>query len=182
MIAFSKLQEMIKLLTNQPNKIRCHDETCGVYSQQYGAPMKRMGTATAPPPEQPSQKSTTVLVVIAGLLLVGLIYSVVVRDAPASCPNELVGAWITSANGYENGMLVFTKTGVLFSVGFEHLDAQAMRRIDVSTEGPRTLYTIVYGDSRRDEQTLSFYYHTKDHTITFKNQAHLVWTRKAVES
>lgn len=144
--------------------------------------MKQMQTATASPTQQPSNRPTTVLLVIGGLLLIGLIYSVVVRDQPVSCPNELVGAWITAANGYENGMLVFTKTGVSFSVGFEHLDAQAMRRIDVSAEGPRTLYTIVYGDSRSDEQTLSFYYHTKDQTITFKNQAHLVWTRKAVES
>lgn len=144
--------------------------------------MKRMGAATTTLTEQPSNQSTTILVVIGGLLLVGLIYSVVVRDPAVSCPNELVGAWITSANGYENSMLVFTKTGVSFSVGFEHLEAQAMRRIDVSAEGPRTLYTIVYGDSRSDEQTLSFYYHTKDQTITFKNQAHLVWTRKAMES
>lgn len=154
----------------------------GFPPNQYGAPMKRMQTATASPTQQPSNKSTTVLLVIGGLLLIGLVYSVVVRDQPVSCPNELVGAWITAANGYENGMLVFTKTGVSFSVGFEHLDAQAMRRIDVSAEGPRTLYTIVYGDSRSDEQTLSFYYHTKDQTITFKNQAHLIWTRKTVES
>ena len=173
---------MIKLLTNQPNKIRCHDKGFGMSSQEYGAPMKRMGTATASPTQQSSNRSTTVLLVIGGLLLIGLVYSAVVRDQPVSCPNELVGAWITAANGYENGMLLFTKTGVSFSVGFEHLDAQAMRRIDMSTEGPRTLYTIAYGDSRSDEQTLSFYYHTKDHTITFKNQAHLVWTRKAVES
>lgn len=144
--------------------------------------MKHMGTATTPPIAQPSNKFTTVLVVIGGLLLVGLIYSAVVRNEPVSCPNELVGAWITTAKGYEEGMLVFTRTGVSFSVGLEHLDAQAIRRIDVSTEGPRTLYTIVYGNSRSDEQTLSFYYHTKDQTITFKNQSHLIWTRKAVES
>jgi hypothetical protein len=144
--------------------------------------MRQAATATAPPAEQPSNKSTTVLLVIAGLMLVGLIYSVVVRDEAVSCPNELVGAWVTSAKGYEDGMLVFTKTGVSFSVGAEHLDAQAMRRIEISDEGLRTLYTIVYGNSRKDEQTLSFYYHTTDQTITFKNQAHLVWTRKAVAS
>lgn len=154
----------------------------GCLPKNTGHLMKRMGTATAAPTEQPSNKSTTTLVMIGGLLLVGLIYSVVARDPAVSCPNELVGAWITSTNGYENSMLVFTTNGVSFSVGFEHLDAQAMRRIDMSTEGPRTLYTIAYGDSRSDEQTLSFYYHTKDHTITFKNQAHLVWTRKTVES
>lgn len=144
--------------------------------------MRRASTATAKPTELSSNRSTMVLTAIAALMLVGLIYSVVVRDEPVSCPSELIGAWVTAASGYENGMLVLTKTGVSFSVGFEHLDAQAIRRIDVMAEGPRTLYTIVYGDSRRDEQTLSFYYHTKDQTLTFKNQADLVWTRKAVES
>ena len=141
--------------------------------------MGQAATATTPPA---SNKSTTILLAIAGVMLVGLIYSVVVQDPDVSCPNELIGAWVTSAKGYEEGMLVFTQTGVAFSVGADHLDAQAMRRLEATPDGPRTLYTVVYGDSRRDEQTLSFYYDTKGQTITFKNQAHLVWTRKAVES
>ena len=141
--------------------------------------MGQAATATTPPA---SNKSTTILLAIAGVMLVGLIYSVVVQDPDVSCPNELIGAWVTSAKGYEEGMLVFTKTGVAFSVGADHLDAQAMRRLEATPDGPRTLYTVVYGDSRRDEQTLSFYYDTKDQTIIFKNQAHLVWTRKTVES
>lgn len=144
--------------------------------------MRQAATATASPTEQASNKTTTALLAIAGLMLIGLIYSVVVRDTAVSCPNELVGGWVTSTKGYEDSMLVFTKTGVAFSVGAEHLDAQAVRRIDVSSDGPRTLYTVVYGDSRSDEQTLSFYYHPKEQTITFKNQSNLVWTRKAMQS
>ena len=144
--------------------------------------MRQAATAAAVSAEQRSTRSTKILLTVAGLMLVGLIYSVVARDPDVSCPNELIGAWVTSAKGYEEGMLVFSKTGVAFSVGIEHLDAQAVRRLDATPDGPRTLYTVVYGDSRRDEQTLSFYYHTKDQTITFKNQAHLVWTRKAVQS
>lgn len=144
--------------------------------------MRQAATATALSAEQHATKSTKILLTVAGLMLVGLVYSVVARNPEVACPNELVGAWVTEAKGYEQGMLVFSKTGVAFSVGIEHLDAQVVRRIDATPDGPRTLYTVVYGDSRRDEQTLSFYYHTKDQTITFKNQAHLVWTRKAVES
>jgi len=144
--------------------------------------MRQAASAAAASAEQGSSKSTKLLLTVAGLMFVGFIYSVVARNPDVSCPNELVGAWVTSAKGYEQGMLVFSKTGVAFSVGIEHLDAQAVRRLDATPDGPRTLYTVVYGDSRRDEQTLSFYYHTKDQTITFKNQAHLVWTRKAVES
>lgn len=144
--------------------------------------MRQAAGAAAASTEQASTKSTKILLTVAALMFVGLIYSVVARDPDVSCPNELVGAWVTSAKGYEQGMLVFSKTGMAFSVGIEHLDAQAVRRLDATPDGLRTLYTVVYGDSRRDEQTLSFYYHTKDQTITFKNQAHLVWTRKAVES
>lgn len=144
--------------------------------------MRQAATAAAASVEQRSTKSAKFLLIVAGLMLVGLIYSVVARDPDVSCPNELIAAWVTSAKGYEEGMLVFSKTGVAFSVGIEHVDAQAIRRLDATPDGPRILYTVVYGDSRRDEQTLSFYYHSKDQTITFKNQAHLVWTRKAVSS
>ena len=139
-------------------------------------------TTTASPVDTGSDRRTKVLLAVACVMLAGLIYAVVVRDEAVSCPNELIGAWETSAKGYEDGMLVFTKTGVAFSVGTEHLDAQAVRRLEVVPDGPRTLYTVIYGDSRRDEQTLSFYYHTKEQTITFKNQSHLVWTRKAMQS
>lgn len=138
--------------------------------------------ATASQVDTRSDRRTRVLLAVACVMLAGLIYAVVVRDEAVSCPNELIGAWETSAKGYEDGMLVFTKTGVAFSVGAEHLDAQAVRRFEVFPEGPRTLYTVIYGDSRRDEQTLSFYYHTKEQTITFKNQSYLVWTRKAMQS
>jgi hypothetical protein len=144
--------------------------------------MAEAKAATISPVEERSDRRTWSLLAVASVMLVGLIYAMVARDQPVSCPDELLGAWETKATGYEDGMLMFTKTGVSFSVGVEHLDAQAMRRIEMNAEGLRTLYTIVYGSSRNDEQTLVFYYHTKDQTITFKNQAHLVWTRKTVES
>ena len=144
--------------------------------------MKQTATASALSVEARSSKSTHILLTVAGLMVVGLIYSVIANDPEISCPNELIGAWVTEAKGHEEGMLVFSKTGVAFSAGGEHLDAQVVRRLDATPEGPRTVYTVVYGVSQKDEQTLSFYYHTTDQTITFKNQAHLVWTRKTVQS
>jgi hypothetical protein len=125
---------------------------------------------------------TTVLLVAAIGLFIGLMIAMVKKSPPVSCPDELIGAWYTSARGYEDGMLVFTNRGVAFSVGAEHLDTQAIRRVEAIPEGTRILYTVIYGDSRTDEQILSFYYHTKDRTITFTHQSHLVWVRKAVES
>jgi hypothetical protein len=143
--------------------------------------MREARTATASPVDTGSDRRTRVLLAVACLMLAGLIYTVVVRDEAVSCPNELIGAWETSAKGYEDGMLVFTKTGVAFSIG-EHMDAQAVRRLEVVPDGSRALYTVIYGDSQRDEQTLSFYYQAEEQTITFKNQSHLVWTRKAMQS
>jgi len=144
--------------------------------------MRQGATAAAMSAEPRWTTSTKILLTVAGVMLVGLIYSIVARDPDVSCPNELIGTWVTSAKGYEEGMLVFTKTGVAFNVGTDHKDTQTVRRLEAAPDGPRILYSVVYGDVRRDEQTLSFYYHTKDQTITFKNQAHLVWTRKTVQS
>lgn len=144
--------------------------------------MRQATTATASSANDQSNRRTTILLAIAVAMVAGLIYTIAVQDQPVSCPNELVGAWVTSAKGYEEGMLVFTNSGVAFSVGVDHLDGQAVRRLEAIPDGPRTLYTVVYGNSRHDEQTLSFYYHMKEQTITFKNQSHLVWTRKAAES
>jgi hypothetical protein len=112
----------------------------------------------------------------------GLVFAMATREAPISCPDELIGSWRTAAPGYEDGTLMITKKAVVFSVGADTIDAQAVRRLEAIPDGNRTLYTIVYGNSRSDEQILSFYYHTRKQTITFKNQSHLVWTRNTVES
>ena len=125
---------------------------------------------------------TTILIVVAIGVIIGLVFTMVMRGTPVSCPDELIGAWETSARGYEEGMLVITKNAVVFSAGTEHLDGQAIRRLEATSDGLRTLYTVVYGDSRSEEQILSFSYHAHDQTITFKNQPHLIWRRKTVES
>jgi hypothetical protein len=178
------LLELIKLLTNATNTIVFNHHIFQLHPaiQLDEAPMRQATTATASSANEQSNKRTTILLAVAILMAACLIYTMAMRDQPVSCPDELIGAWITSTRGYEEGMLVFTKTGIAFSVGAEHLDAQAVRRLEAIPDGTRTLYTVVYGDSRRDEQTLSFYYHTKEQTITFKNQSHLIWTRKAMES
>lgn len=122
------------------------------------------------------------VIVLALGMIAGLVFAIETRGTPVSCPDELIGAWRTAARGYEEGMLMITKKAVVFSVGADTVDAQAVRRLEATPDGNRTLYTIVYGNSRRDEQILSFYYHTRKQTITFKNQSHLVWTRNTVES
>jgi len=132
-------------------------------------------------PQRANRRTTILFLIFVGTLIaLGLVK--VMRDTPASCPDELIGAWNTAARGYEDSMLVMTKHAVVFSAGGDHLDAQAVRRLEVIPEGPRVLYTLVYGNSRNEEQTLVFFYDSREQTIIFKNQSHLIWTRTMVES
>ncbi|MDO9118316.1 MAG: hypothetical protein Q7U39_10180 [Nitrospira sp.] len=125
---------------------------------------------------------SSILLLMAFGLIIGLILMMATRRPAVSCPEELIGTWSTAAPGYESGMLVMTKHAVVFSAGGDHLDAQAVRRLETVPEGRRVLYTLVYGNSRNEEQTLVFFYDSREQTITFKNQSHLIWTRTMVES
>ena len=141
-------------------------------------------SASSPNPVTPQRANflTTILVLVFVGAFIALGLAKVMRDTPATCPDELIGTWSTAAPGYENGMLVITKHAVVFSAGGDHLDAQAVRRLETIPEGRRVLYTLVYGNARNEEQTLTFFYHPHERTITFKNQSHLIWSRSMVES
>ena len=130
-----------------------------------------------------SKKRGNILAVIVIILALGIIGGVVsaIGTAP-SCPDELIGSWTTKAPGYEGKGLLISKKGLAFDAGEGAVEGQAVRQLEAIPDGDRTLYSIVYGTSRSDEQVLSFYYHPRKHTITFKNQPHLVWTRNRVES
>lgn len=126
-------------------------------------------------------RSSMLLLLTFGLII-GLIAMMATGGPAVSCPEELIGTWHTVAQGYADSMLVMTTHAVIFSAGWDHLDAQAVRRLEAVPDGHRILYTLVYGNSRKEEQTLVFFYDSHDRTITFKNQSHLIWTRTMVES
>ncbi len=130
-----------------------------------------------------SKKRGNILAVIVIILALGMIGGVIsnIGNAP-SCPDELIGSWTTTAPGYEDKVLLITKNGLAFNAGDGAVEGQAIRQVEAIPDGLGTLYTIVYGASRSDKQVLSFYYHPREHTITFKTQSHLVWTRNRVES
>ncbi len=143
-----------------------------------------MNTATqATASADSSKKRGNILAVIVIILALGIIGGIIstVGNAP-SCPDELIGSWTTTATGYEDKVLLITKKGLAFNAGEGAIEGQAIRQVEAIPDELRTLYTIVYGASRSDEQTLSFYYHPRERTITFKTQSYLVWTRKTVES
>lgn len=125
---------------------------------------------------------SSLLLLMAFGLIVGLIVMMATGGPAVSCPEELIGTWNTAAQGYADSMLVMTKHAVIFSAEGDHLDAQAVRRLEAIPDGRRVLYTLIYGNSRSEEQTLVFFYDSHERTITFKNQSHLIWTRTMVES
>lgn len=141
---------------------------------------------SASSPHSTAPQRANIRTTILGLMFVGAFIALglttLMRDTPATCPDELIGTWSTAAPGYESGLLVITKRAVVFSAGGDHLDAQAVRRLETIPEGRRVLYTLVYGNTRNEEQTLTFFYHPHERTITFKNQSHLIWSRNMVES
>ncbi len=125
---------------------------------------------------------SSMLLLMAFGLIVGLIVMTATEGPAVSCPEGLIGTWNTAAQGYADSILVMTKHAVIFSAGGDHLDAQAVRRLEAIPDGRRVLYTLIYGNSRSEEQTLVFFYDSHERTITFKNQSHLIWTRTMVES
>ncbi len=140
-------------------------------------------TATSGDSSEPrTTMRSSILLLMAFGLIVGLIVMMATGDLATSCPEELIGTWNTAAQGYEGNLLVMTKHAVVFSARGDHLDAQAVRRLEAIPDGHRVLYTLVYGNSRNEEQTLVFFYDSHERTITFKNQSHLIWTRTMVES
>ena len=144
-----------------------------------------MSTATQAPASTDSSKKRgnilAVIVIILALGVIGGVISTIIGNDP-SCPDELIGSWTTTAPGYEDKVLLITKNGLAFNAGEGAIEGQAIRQVEAISDGLGTLYTIVYGASRSDTQALSFHYHSREHTITFKTQSHLVWTRNRVES
>jgi hypothetical protein len=136
-------------------------------------------TASHYPSKRRGNILSAVLIVVCLGAIAGLVFTMM---SNISCPDELIGSWTTTAQGYEGKGLSFTKKGVVFIAGEDAVEGKAIQRVEASSDGSQTSYTIAYGASRRDEQILSFYYHLRTRTITFKNQPHLVWTRKTVES
>ena len=134
-------------------------------------------------PADSSKKRGNIMAGIVIILALGVIGGVVsnIGNAPA-CPDELIGSWTTNAPGYEDKVLLISKKGLAFNAGEGAVEGQAVLQLETIPDGDRTLYTIVYGTSQSNKQVLSFHYHPREHTITFKTQSHLVWTRKTVES
>ena len=69
-----------------------------------------LATVSPDPSKKRDKMQSAILVVVAVGVIAGLVFTIVTRDTPVSCPDELIGAWRTAARGYEDGMLMMKAT------------------------------------------------------------------------
>jgi hypothetical protein len=95
-------------------------------------------------------------------------------------PGELLGEWITSEPRYAGCVLEFTDGAIIFGNGPDHLSINYIVNIKKVTYGKTTVYTIYYEDSRGLKYTFPvlFGFVNKKGVLRFKNQNHVVWTKR----
>ncbi|MCF8061616.1 MAG: hypothetical protein K9M82_03785 [Deltaproteobacteria bacterium] len=94
-------------------------------------------------------------------------------------PDALVGRWVTSAPRYEEAALEITKETIIFSNGWDFVNVNEIKKVEIEPGDGRTLINITHEDYESGKYTLSLYHHpgTRGGTLQFVNQKHLVWSR-----
>jgi len=95
-------------------------------------------------------------------------------------PAELVGEWITSEPRYAGCVLELTDGVIIFGNGPDHLSINYVVNVKKVSHGKTTLYTIYYEDSRGLKYTFPvlFGFENRKRILRFKNQDHVVWTKR----
>lgn len=96
---------------------------------------------------------------------------------PPAIPNELVGTWRTSDPSYADRSFEIGITIIDFGTGEGAVTTGFIQKVEVSSEGSRTLYTISYVEDGRKEQCAFYYKPGKEKTIYFKNQPSVSWVK-----
>jgi hypothetical protein len=117
-------------------------------------------------------------IVILVLLLaaaITLFYSKKNKDIPAS----LMGKWTTSAPGYQDRFIEFTKETLVYGIGGGKENVYTITSLEENPEGKNMSYTIEFKNSEV-KFTRSFYYHPEiGGSIQFKHQEQITWRKEA---
>jgi hypothetical protein len=117
-------------------------------------------------------------IVIPVLLLaaaITLFYSKKNKDIPAS----LMGKWTTSAPGYQDRFIEFTKETLVYGIGGGKENVYTITSLEENPEGKNMSYTIEFKNSEV-KFTRSFYYHPEiGGSIQFKHQEQITWRKEA---
>ncbi|MCC6968366.1 MAG: hypothetical protein IT391_19075 [Nitrospira sp.] len=115
---------------------------------------------------------------VGGLLMLWLCAAC--APEPDQAPAYLVGAWETTTEGYADQHMLIEQTRISFGTSALAVNGYMITKVDEGRDGGRTLFVVSYQDAEQAKYQLSFYYDpVGGGRITFKNQDHLVWTKKA---
>lgn len=99
---------------------------------------------------------------------------------PEAAPSYLVGVWETTAEGYREQHMFIDEHRIGFGTSAATANGYVITHIDESREGTRNLFVVSYQDADQAKFQLAFFYDPAGGgRITFKNQDHLTWTKKA---
>lgn len=115
---------------------------------------------------------------LRGLLLLCL--CVACAQEPDRAPSYLVGVWETQTDGYADQHMFIDQSRIGFGTSAVATDDYVITKVDESRDGGKTLFVLSYQDAAQAKFQLAFFYDPAGGgRITFKNQDHLTWTRKA---
>ncbi len=102
---------------------------------------------------------------------------------PEATPSYLLGVWQTQAEGYADQHMFIDAHRIGFGTSALTVDGYVITKIDESREGAKTLFVVSYQGEDQTKYQLAFFYEpAAGGRIIYKNQDHLVWTRKDVAS
>ena len=98
---------------------------------------------------------------------------------PEAAPSYLLGVWETAAEGYTDQHMFIDERRIGFGTSAVTADGYVITQIDESREGTKTLFVLSYQGTDQTKFQLAFLYEpAAGGRIIYKNQDHLVWTRK----
>ena len=98
---------------------------------------------------------------------------------PAATPSYLLGAWETVAEGYTDQHMFIDEHRIGFGTSAVTADGYVITKIDERREGAKSFFVVSYQGADEVHYQLAFFYDPAGGgRIVYKNQDHLVWTRK----
>lgn len=112
--------------------------------------------------------------------LVAFCLCVACTPEPDRAPSYLVGVWETKTDGYADQHMFIDQGRIGFGTSAAAADGYVIMKIDESQEAGKTLFVVSYQNAEQAKFQLAFFYDPAGGgRITFKNQDHLIWTKRA---
>lgn len=110
-----------------------------------------------------------------------ILFIVVGCEREVIVPQTLTGTWKTSAPGYADNYMKFTKDTLIYGIGNGEEISHKIKKIESEQIANKTVYTFYYIDAEGDKTFLSFTYNSDaGRTIQLKNyKDDIIWEKAA---